>query len=531
MRERLLEAFDVVRIDCLNGDKYKTGKVAPDGSPDPSIFSSREDPVGIQVGTGIATLVRRGDHEPAQEVGFRHLWGRAKRETLAATADAEPDALYEGLEPILPLGLPFAPTRVTEDWFDWPSLPDLFPVSFPGVKTSRDAFLVDIDLERLKARVHEYFDPGLSHEEIARRHPSVMRSTTRYDARKAREFLLARGGPRDDGFVRFAYRPFDNRWLYWERDGVLLDRPRPDYQPHVTSLNDNYNHWLSCVPRLRRDATEAQTAITSHIASLHLNEWGASMVPAWLRDDGLGELGAAPGIRANLSPAAARFLEAVSATVDDLFHHVLATLHDPRYRRLNSGALRVEWPRVPLAGWPEGTLPGAGKALLESANLGREIAHLLDLDATVPGVTAGALDPALRSIAVPRTTGGHNMTDDDLSLTARWGYFGVGHAVMPGSGKVVERALTTEERAALGKAATVLGDTTFDIHLNPRAYWGNVPAAVWNYKLGGYQVLKKWLSYREREVLGRPMRPAEVQHFTDSARRIAALLRLIATRE
>ena len=40
MRERYLEAFDAIRIDCLNGDKYKTGKVAPDGTPDPSIFST-----------------------------------------------------------------------------------------------------------------------------------------------------------------------------------------------------------------------------------------------------------------------------------------------------------------------------------------------------------------------------------------------------------------------------------------------------------------------------------------------------------
>ena len=31
--------------------------------------------------------------------------------------------------------------------------PDLFPVSFPGVKTSHDGFLVDVDLGRLKVRV------------------------------------------------------------------------------------------------------------------------------------------------------------------------------------------------------------------------------------------------------------------------------------------------------------------------------------------------------------------------------------------
>ena len=76
MRERYLEAFDAIRIDCLNGDKYKTGKTTPDGSPDPSIFSTPEDPVGIQVGTAIATLVRKTDHAPAETIDFRHLWGQ-----------------------------------------------------------------------------------------------------------------------------------------------------------------------------------------------------------------------------------------------------------------------------------------------------------------------------------------------------------------------------------------------------------------------------------------------------------------------
>ena len=52
MRERYLDAFDSVRVDCLNGDKYKTGKMTPEGAPDPSVFSTAEDPVGIQVGIG-----------------------------------------------------------------------------------------------------------------------------------------------------------------------------------------------------------------------------------------------------------------------------------------------------------------------------------------------------------------------------------------------------------------------------------------------------------------------------------------------
>ena len=60
------------------------------------------------------------------------------------------------------------------------------------------------------------------------------------------------------------------------------------------------------------------------------------------------------------------------------------------------------------------------------------------------------------------------------------------------------------------------GDSTFDVYLNSSAYWQNIPNAVWNYKLGGYQVLKKWLSYRESGVLDRPLLPEEVQHFTNT---------------
>ena len=88
---------------------------------------------------------------------------------------------------------------------------------------------------------------------------------------------------------------------------------------------------------------------------------------------------------------------------------------------------------------------------------------------------------------------------------------------------MVEREYTADERTVLGGATDILGQTTFDIYLNGNAYWSNVPASVWRYKLGGYQVLKKWLSYRERGVLGRALRPEEVGYFAEVARRVGAL--------
>ena len=116
--------------------------------------------MGIQVGTAITTLVRKADHRPAETVGFRHLWGQAKRAELNGTAEVESAAVYQSFSPNLPLGLPFAEMAVGVGWQDWPALPHLFPTSFPGIKTSHDSLVVDIDLDRLKSRVTKYFNSG-----------------------------------------------------------------------------------------------------------------------------------------------------------------------------------------------------------------------------------------------------------------------------------------------------------------------------------------------------------------------------------
>ncbi len=519
MRERYAEVFDAVRIDCLNGDKYRTGKTAPDGSPDPSIFSTESNPVGIQVGTAITTLVRRGDHDSAGTVDLRDLWGEGKRTELLRTADREPDSLYESFEPSVRLGMPFFGAAVDERWFQWPSLPDLFPVSFSGVKTARDGFLVDTDLARLRGRIEDYFNPEMGHDEVRRRHPIAMRDAPRFDPVAVREMLLARGGPDETAFVRYAYRPFDTRWLYWEADSKLLDEKRTDYRPHVFEGN----LWLSSSRRIRKGEAEPQTAFTHAVASYHLIERVANWIPARLHRDSVAIHGSSPEPVPNLTTVAQSYLDRLGLDVDDLFYFVLATMHDPGYRRANAGALRLDWPRIPLAGWPNGGDEAASR-LAATAECGREFARLLDPDTPVPGVTEGELRPELAAIAVPTTTDGRQMTGEDFALTAGWGHFGVGQAVMPGQGRAVERSYSSAEREALGDAVQAVGKSTFDIHLNAVANWRNVPAAVWHYRLGGYQVLKKWLSYRERQVLGRSLEAHEVQLFAEVARRLAAMI-------
>jgi hypothetical protein len=145
---------------------------------------------------------------------------------------------------------------------------------------------------------------------------------------------------------------------------------------------------------------------------------------------------------------------------------------------------------------------------------------LLDTETAVPGITQGKPRPELKLLAELNYSG-----NADLRVIGGWGHEGNGGVTMPGKGKMLTRGYRTEEE--LEKTLLdLLGKTTHDIYLNNTAYWRNVPEKVWDYTIGGYQVLKKWLSYREHGLLSRALTTDEAREVTHIARRLAALILL-----
>lgn len=508
MRERFLQVFDHIRIDDLQGDKYRTGKLTPTGEPDPSAFSTAHNREGIQVGTAIATLVRRAQAAHAAVVEQREWWGRGKLAELAQSCADLDAAAYQAVEPRAALGWAFGLHAISASYLTWPTLPELFPASYSGIKTSRDAALVDIDRGALEMRMRRYFDPALGDATIAEQMPELMRAASGFDPVAARRQLLALGF--DSGrILRHAYRPFDVRWLYWHAETKLLDGKRPDY------VRRSIEGKLALVSQQKPRRDWSRPQCIAAIGGLDLMDRGASCFPMWVNDAGA-SLGAASNEIANLSEAALRYVARLQAAPEALFFHALAMLHSDAYREANAGALRQDWPRIPL--------PATLELLRASAALGREVAALLDTETPVPGVSSGNSRPALRLIATPSRIDGQPLGVADFALTAGWGHAGQGGVTMPGKGRVHDRATTAAEAAE--EAAAGLGRATHDIHLNATACWRHVPAPVWDYTLGGYQVLKKWLSYREQSLLGRALTLDEVKAFSDIARRIAALVLL-----
>ncbi|MCX5769391.1 MAG: N-6 DNA methylase [Candidatus Hydrogenedentes bacterium] len=510
MREHYIEVFDRIWIDCLNGDKYKTGKVTPWGEPDPSIFSTDFNREGIQVGTAIALLVRKETGAPkdgmrCRSLNFRHLWGKTKHAEILRNAQGHEKAKYEELKPPVEVGYPLFPVQVDAAYLTWPLLPDLFPISFPGVKTSRDEFLVDIDRGRLEERIAAYFNADIPNEEIAHRWPSVMEERGRYQARSIRDYLSKRGRTKG-AIVRYAYRPFDVRWLYWEPETELLDRKRSDYFAQVFEGN----LWVEA--RQRQPKADFDRGFFSTVLCDNFGNGLSSFFPLFLKNDLFGEAEQAPS--KNLSKDLQGYLRAMGGRAEDLFLSVVAVLRSPSLQEENAAALRQDWPRIPL--------PATKDALFASAELGRRVAALLDTEKPVDGVMCGKIDPRLKSIAVVSKLGGGALdpAQGHLDMTVGWGHGGTVGACMPGRGRCEVRKQTDE---GLRKA---FGEKTLDVYLNDTAYWANVPEAIWEYHIGGYQIIKKWLSYREKPLLGRGLKLEEAEYATEMARRIAALILL-----
>jgi hypothetical protein len=215
------------------------------------------------------------------------------------------------------------------------------------------------------------------------------------------------------------------------------------------------------------------------------------------------------GARAYLSKIGIKNPDQDEATASLLWMHCLAVGFAQAYLTENSDAISADWPRVPL--------PASKTSLLASAKMGRRVADLLNTEQPVVGVDAGKVDTDLVTTAVVTCVSQGPL---NLSLTAGWGHRGNEGVVMPGKGKMVTAVIDA------GPDYKLPWFQFHDIYLNETACWKDIPAPVWQFTIGGYQVIKKWLSYREFELLGRALTPDEAREVTHMARRIAALILL-----
>ncbi len=432
MRERFLSQFDRLWFDCLNGDSRWTGKLTPDGKRDPSIFSTEYNPQGIQVGTVIGLMVRGDRHVRERDVRFRDLWGSNKWSDLLASLGASDfDGQYREVTPTRINRFSFRPSIVASKYASWPTLQDLsYRRPMLGLNDNRGQALHDLSRDVITQRMCAYYDPGVSFDQISRLHPGLTTDAAAFDAKATRDRLQQESHFHEENVHRFGFKPYDLRWAYIERTTNLWNRVRPELLDQI-STNSEYLIARCHAPRAKDGAA---IYYSRHLADQHILHKDAYFIPFHLRFAPSEGRSAIPrqlafiadkttdhqGIKANLSQEARSYLANLGFSDDDIdgqvgshiWLHALAVGCSPRYLDENSSGIQSDWPRIPL--------PASREGLAASAELGRQVAALLDPETAVQGTTAGALTSEMRTIAVISRVGGGALdaAAGDLDITA-----------------------------------------------------------------------------------------------------------------
>jgi hypothetical protein len=541
VRKRFCEEFQYAWIDCLNGDSRETGKRTPDGMPDPSVFSTEYNKAGIRLGTSIGLFAKTEETEAHALVRYREFWGADKRAALTKTLEHEGDfnAQYAQASPEPRNRFSFRPTISGVDYLTWPMIADLTEVEpISGLQEMRRGALMAHDQAQLQERMEAYFNLSVEWSDFAAMNTGLSKDAGMFKPAPARTKLLKTEKFQPAALRRYALYPLDNRWCYYSAKPPLWNRPRPE----LLSQRAEGESFL-IVRRFAERPREGKPAfLTSVLPDYHLLRPNAvaipirlTTVPTELPEEGNGQatlLGAFSDAHtsANLSSPAREYLSTLTAESPDdhqdlsraVWLHALAIIYSPLYLSENAAGMRSDWPRIPF--------PDTLEQLQQSAQMGAVLGKLLDVEKSTPGVTSGKLRKELAILG--RITGPAGLS---LTLTAGWGHLQKEEIVMPGSGLDKEREFSEAEKQAIEEGAVELGisledvlsiwgSSAVDIYLNNESHWATVPRAVWEYTIGGYLVLKKWLSYREKVVLGRDITKDEVREFTNMVRRIAALL-------
>lgn len=550
MRQHLLASFDTVDVTDLNGDRDETGKRTPSGRPDPSVFTTGASD-GIAEGTAIAVMARRPGREadaPQATVTYRSVWGRTKADDLGRISrgedpeDAESDTAPRVVDSNADNFHAFQPVVVGARYYHWTALPDLteLPPEY-GLHEARGGGLIAMDRKSVEERMAAYLDPSLPDADLPVGCAPLRRAWSGFDPATTRQRLTGQGPggsaasrrPYGPGKVRsYMAGPLDRRYAYVEPDHNLWVAP----QRRLVEAHDLGAWFLYAQRTVESERNGMPVFASRYVGDQHVLHKTAFLVPNRLPADPepTDEVLAFEGeirrpARPNLSAASIDYLLGLGLDPTDqddadlLFLHTLAFVNAPLYSEQHGDSLRQQYPRV--------LLPATVEQLRASATLGGRVKTLLDEDALQP---AGPLLDRLG--ALRKTSGPIDPTAGDLAVTVAWGALQQG-AVMPRTGRSTTAAWSPEDRAAAaaqGMGGTIdgdgiealLGNQMVTVELNDSVRLERVPTLVWQAAFGGRNVIKKWLSYRTKAVLGRDLTTAEARHLTRMTQSVAALLLL-----
>lgn len=473
MRQSLLHTFDEIYVLDLHGNAKKK-ETAPDGGKDENVFDIMQ---GVAIGIFVKYPAGSDKMRDVAEVHHHDLFG-VRDHKYKTLQDGHFDrGVYEPGSARKPfyLLIPQDTAALAEYQHGW-KITELLPINNMGITSGNDSNLVALDDEEL---LGEYSDPNR--------------------------------------IINVAYRPFDTRRLYY--DPRLLARAREDLVNHLRTRanlalcalrrprNDFVGNFF--VTNLPPDKNVVSSLDNAQIFPLY--EYSAPTRELFdLSEYSFSEKGRRP----NLDPSFVtdveqrlnlRFIpEGCGDLVntfgpEDVLHYAYAVFHSPTYRERYAEFLKMDFPRLPLTT----DLVLFNKLAQQGADL--VALHLLEDNYAAASWNLDGDESPLANTGVTFHEG-----QDDRTV----GKFSGNNYVPP----LTDGIIPLPGRVYLDSSKK-----------DGISYFEGIEEDVWNFQIGGYQVLHKWLYDRRetRSQTGRTLTDEDIHHYPRIVAALRATMRIM----
>lgn len=457
MRRKLVEDFDEIYLLNLHGSSKRNEKT-PGGSKDENVFD-------IQQGVGIILLVKK--EELKKKVNYFDLYGLREEKYKFLEKQDIKNTDWEKLEIKEPnFFFIQKDTKGEEIYEQFISLKDIFNKYNAGIATGKDEVLVDFDKESLIRKL-SIIDKDLFENVMS--NYKVSEDLIKKWCKELKNEDI------EEQIKIYSYRPFDNRFTIY--NSKILQRARKD-------IMDNFldsNLGLCTIKQFKLSdqkyfgfALPTENLTCRDLITNHTYIFPLFIYPTDTKEQNNIFEEEIPQININ-----SNFINLLEKDYNkkyikdglfalDIFHYIYAILYSNIYRKKYNEFLKIDFPRIPFT--------KDEKIFSKVAELGKE---LIDLH-------------LLKSPKLDRS---------------------INRFLGTGNNAVVKREFLLVQKPTIkrlkGSIDSYKKDFIGSIWINEKQYFESVDENVWNYYIGGYQVLDKWLKDR----IGKTLSSEDVSHY------------------
>jgi predicted helicase len=412
-------------------------ETTPEGGKDENVFD-------IQQGVSIAIFLKTDQDSPCK-VYYKDIYGLRtnKYDSLNKSVIDQKD--FELIKP-QPNEYNFAKQdySLKSKWDSLTGIDQIFSQFVSGVQTKRDNLVIDFENYNLKNKIR-LFQNAVGNDEMLMRSFNLSEKSDLniISAKKKLENI-------DIGtkIMTYSYHPFDNRWVFY--DESLVSRTRKPLMDNMSKKNFG-------ILLMRRTGNKEfnHVFITNGLADINFYGFQTYIFPLYIYDEDnnqnhLFENSQNRTSHQNFTKEFIDFIykdDLTQILPEDVFYYIYAALYSNVYRKKYQEFLKIDFPKIPFT---------------KNYQLFRKLAGLGQKLSDLHLLKAKEIDKP-----IVKFKGEGNSRIEKIDYLAM-------------------------------KMDNLVGGSVW---INEKQRFDGVNEFLWNYHIGGYQVLNKWLKDRKGRIL------------------------------